>query len=55
MPTADELITQHPVAGSFAQVGYVGPGGLEDPQAQRPEHGHEREVARAPRVAGCSE
>jgi hypothetical protein len=36
---------QHPVAVFFAKVGDVGAGGLEDPQAQQPQHGHEREVA----------
>jgi hypothetical protein len=29
----------------FAQVGDVRAGGLEDPQTQQPEHGHEREIA----------
>jgi len=37
---------QHPVAMLFAEVGKVGSGGLEDPQAQQPEHGHQREVVR---------
>ena len=36
---------QHPVAMLFAEVGDVGPGGFEDPQAEQPEHGHQREVA----------
>jgi hypothetical protein len=30
----------------FAEVGDVGPGGFEDPQAGQPEHGQQREVAR---------
>src|ERR1019366_815608 len=38
---------QHPVAVFFAEVGDVGPGGFEDPQAEQPEHGHQGEVARA--------
>jgi hypothetical protein len=29
----------------LAQVGDVGAGGLEDPQAGQPGHGHQREVA----------
>jgi hypothetical protein len=37
---------QHPVAVLFAEVGDVGAGGFEDPQAEQPEHGHEGEVAR---------
>ena len=37
---------QHPVAVLLAQVGDVRAGGLEDPQAQQAEHGHQREVAR---------
>jgi hypothetical protein len=28
----------------FVQVGDVRAGGLEDPQAEQPEHGHKREV-----------
>ena len=39
----------------FAQVGDVRPGGFEDPQAEQPEHGHEREVARVRRLPGRSE
>ncbi len=35
---------QHPVAVLFVQVGDVGAGGLEDPQAQQAEHGRQREV-----------
>jgi hypothetical protein len=31
---------QHPVAVLFAEVGDVGGGGLEDPQAEQSEHGH---------------
>ena len=37
---------QHPVAVFFAEVGDVGPGGFEDAQAEEPEHGDQREVAR---------
>jgi hypothetical protein len=36
---------QHPVTVLVAEVGDVRAGGLENPQAQQPEHGHEREVA----------
>jgi len=36
---------QHPVAMLFAEVGNVHAGGLEDTQAEQPEHGHQREVA----------
>jgi len=43
------------VAVFFAQVGDVRPGGFEDPQAEQPEHGHEREVARVRRLPGRSE
>jgi hypothetical protein len=32
----------------LAQVAYVGAGGLEDPQAQQPEHGYQREVMPIP-------
>jgi hypothetical protein len=34
------------VAVLFAEVGDVGAGGFEDPQAEQPDHGHKREVAR---------
>jgi hypothetical protein len=34
------------VAVFFAEVGDVGCGGFEDPQAEQPGHGHQREVAR---------
>jgi hypothetical protein len=37
---------QHPVTVLFAKIGDVRGGGLEDPQAEQPEHGHQREVAR---------
>ncbi|MFZ0230277.1 MAG: hypothetical protein WAL41_25785 [Mycobacterium sp.] len=37
---------QHPVAVLVAEVGDVRAGGLEDPQAEQAEHGHQREVAR---------
>ena len=36
---------QYPVAVLLTKVGDVGAGGLEDPQAEQPEHGHQREVA----------
>lgn len=39
----------------FAEVGDVGAGGFEDPQAEQPEHGHQREVARVRAVAGGCE
>ena len=39
----------------FAQVSNVRAGGLEDPQAEEPKHGHEREIARIRRPAGCGE
>ena len=35
---------QHPVAVLLAEVGDVRAGGLEDPQAEWPEHGHQREM-----------
>ena len=35
---------QHPVAVFFAKVSDVGTGGFEDPQAEQPEHGYQREV-----------
>jgi hypothetical protein len=34
------------VAVFFAEVGDVSSGGFEDPQAEQPEHGDQREVAR---------
>ena len=46
---------QHPVAVLFAEVGDVRAGGLEDPQADQPEHGHQREVARLRRFPGGGE
>jgi hypothetical protein len=33
---------QHPVAVLLAEVGDVGGSGLEDPQAEQAEHGHQR-------------
>ena len=36
---------QHPVVVLLAEVGDIGTGGFEDPQAQRAEHGHQGEVA----------
>jgi len=46
---------QDAVAVFFAEVGDVGAGGFEDPQAEQPEHGYQREVARLPGVAGGGE
>jgi hypothetical protein len=37
---------QHPVAVFFAEVGDVGAGGFEDPQAEQAKHGHQGEVVR---------
>ena len=36
---------QHPMAVLFTQVGNVRPGGLEDTQAEQPEHRDQRKVA----------
>jgi hypothetical protein len=36
---------QYPMAMLFAEVGDVGAGGFEDPQAEQAQHGHQREVA----------
>jgi hypothetical protein len=41
------------VAVLFTQVGDVGSGGLEDPQAQQAEHGYQSEVAGLGGVPGC--
>jgi hypothetical protein len=46
---------QHQVAVLFAEVADVGAGGLEDPQSEQPEHGHQRDVIRARRLAGRDE
>ena len=46
---------QHPVAVLLAEVGDVRAGGLEDPQAQQAEHGHQREVVRVRRFPGGGE
>ncbi len=46
---------QHPVAVFFAEVGDVGAGGFEDPQAQQAEHGDQREVALVCGLAGGGE
>ena len=46
---------QHAVAVLFVQVGDVRAGGLKDPQAEQPKHGHEGEIASAGGLAGCSE
>ena len=43
---------QHTVTVLFTEVADVGAGGFEDPQAQQPEHGHQREVIRVRRLAG---
>jgi hypothetical protein len=43
---------QHPVAMFLAEVSDVGASGFEDPQAEQPEHGHQREVARVRRLPG---
>jgi hypothetical protein len=40
------------VAVLLAEVGDVRAGGLEDPQAEQAEHGHQREIARVRRLAG---
>jgi hypothetical protein len=39
----------------FAEVGGIGPGGLDDPQAQQPEHGYQREIAGMGRLPGLSQ
>jgi len=36
----------HPVAVLVAEVGDVRTSGFEDSQAEQPEHGHQREIAR---------
>ena len=46
---------QDPVAVFLAEVGDVRAGGLEDPQAQQAEHGHQREIARVRRLPGGGE
>ena len=46
---------QHPVAVLLAEVGDVGTGRFEDPQAEQAEHGHQSEVARVLRLAGGGE
>jgi hypothetical protein len=46
---------QDPVAMLLSEVGDVRSGGLEDPQAQQAEHGHQGEVARVRRFAGNGE
>jgi len=47
--------TQHPVTMLFAEIGDIRAGGLEDPQAEQAEHGHQREVAPVRRLAGGGE
>jgi len=44
-PAAFAAYPQHPVTMFFTKVGDVGGSGLEDPQAEQPEHRYEREVA----------
>jgi hypothetical protein len=46
---------QHPVAVLFAEVGDVRAGGLEDPQAEQPQHGHQGEVGRIGGLPGRGE
>ena len=46
---------QHPVAVLLAQVLDVAAGGLEDPQAQQPQHRDQREVAQVGRGPGGGE
>ena len=46
---------QHPVVVLFTQVGDVRPGRLEDPQAEKAEHRHQREVAWILRLASRGE
>src|SRR5689334_14415441 len=45
---------QDPVAVFFAEVGDIRASGLEDPQAEQPEHGYQREIARAPSASAIS-
>jgi hypothetical protein len=46
---------QYSVAVLFAEVDDVRAGGLEDPQAEQPEHGHQREIAGIDGLAGGGE
>ena len=46
---------QHPVAVFLAEVADVSAGGLEDPQAEQAEHGHQREVVPVRGLAGGGE
>ena len=46
---------QDSVAVFFAEAGDVGAGGFEDPQAEQPEHGDQREGLRIGGLAGCGE
>ena len=46
---------QHPVPVLLAEIGDIRAGGLEDPQAQQAEHGHQREVARVRGLPGGGE
>jgi hypothetical protein len=47
--------TQDPVAVLLAEIGDVRASGFEDPQAEQPEHGHQREVVRGRRLPGGGE
>ena len=42
-----------PVVVLFAEVGDVGAGGFEDPQAQQAGHGYQGKVAGIGRLPGC--
>jgi hypothetical protein len=46
---------QHPVSVFFAEVSDIGAGGFEDPQAEQPEHGYQREIERVRRFPGGGE
>ena len=46
---------QDPVAVLFAEIADIGGSGFEDPQAEQPEHGHQREVVRVRRFPGGGE
>ena len=46
---------QNPVTTFLADFGDVRAGDFEDPQAEQPGHGHQREVARVRRVPGGGE
>ena len=46
---------QDAVTVFLPEIGDIGAGGFEDPQAQQAEHGHQREVARVGRLPGGGE